>query len=145
MAITLGRAYPTDWQGHPPHMSVRDFQLWRRFQHAHPTIATAYYFDVALGNGALDAQAPASKLDGMWTRLTSFRADVIADTGAGWCLIELRDNAGPGALGSLITYCHLWKADPPDTRPVACWLVTNRIHPDLEELLPNHDIILQVV
>jgi hypothetical protein len=145
MPPTLGRLFPPDWQGHPPHMSARDFQLWRRFQALQPTLATGYYFDVALGNGDPHTEGASPDTVEMWARLTRFRADALADTGAGWILIELRESAGAGALGALLTYAHLWTADPPDTRPTALWLVTNHLHPDLHTILDAYAITLKIV
>jgi hypothetical protein len=145
MRPRLGRAFPPDWEGYPPHMSARDFQLWIRFTKTHPTLATAYHFDVTLGNGDPSQEPSPEPMNGMWRSLTSYRADVIANTPDGWTLIELRDNASSGALGALILYAHLWHEDPPDTRPLTLLLVTNRIHPDLAPLLPKHSIHLVIV
>ena len=50
-----------------------------------------------------------------------------ADTRAG-----AAPNAGPSALGTILSYRVLWKADPPDRRPLAILLVTNQTTQDLE-------------
>jgi len=144
MPTTLGRAFPGDWAGYPPHMSAPDFRIWTRFRKAYPALATQYYFDVGLGLGAPLDEPPPPPINTMWQRITSLRADAVADTGEDWILIELRDNASTGALGAVLTYAALWKKEPPDARPMRSWLVTNRIHPDLPAIFASYDVHLVV-
>lgn len=145
MVPRLGPRFDPWWRGHPPHMSTGDFALWQRYVAGQPLRFASVYFDVALGSGDMSAGPGPGSVAGMWMRLTSFRADVVGETVAGWTLIELREDAGPGALGSLLVYAALWKADPPDVRPLSLMLVTDRVHPDFAPIVAAHGIMLEVV
>jgi len=81
----------------------------------------------------------------MWHDLTAFRADVVGERDSDWTLIELRANAGPGALGSLLVYRDLWNRDPPDERPLGLELVTDELHPDLADIVKANDIKLWII
>lgn len=145
MPPTLGPAYPVSWQGHPKHMSSRDFQLWRRYAAETGLPFIALYFDVALGSLNPAPVLPPETLARMWSSITAFRADVLAESVDHWTLIELRANAGPGALGSLLTYRELWHRDPPDDRPLELQLVTDELHPDLAGIVQHFSIKLFVL
>ena len=132
MPPDLGQPYLPTWDGAPPHMAPRDLPLWRRYRQSTARFWTAVYFDVALGEGApLPTNGSRLTLD-MWQRITRQRADVVTLSRAGWTIVELRPNAGPSALGTILSYRVLWKADPPDRRPLAILLVTNQTTQDLE-------------
>ncbi len=145
MPPTLGNPFPPTWPGHPPHMSQRDFELWQRWRHPHALDFHTLYFDVALGMTDPDPLPPDLKLGDMWKRLTAFRADVIGRTLTAWAIIELRDTAGPGAIGALLTYAQLWRRDPPNHDPVDLILVTNLINNDLLPILNLNGIALAIV
>ena len=145
MPPTLGRAFPPSWDGYPPHMSPKDYTLWQPYRRDHLPTATALYFDVALGRGEIPDAPALPPIEAMWSRVTSFRADCIIDSPRSWTLVELRDNAGAGALGAVLLYADLWAADPPDARPITLELVTNHLHPDLARTLRRYGIRLTIV
>ncbi len=145
MKPALGSPFPPTWTGRPAHMSDQDWRIWQHFRSRQPLPFERLYYDVGLGSGDLDATPATPALAGMWNRLTRFRADAVGETSEAWTLIELRASAGPGALGSLIAYHDLWANDPPDTRPVRLWLITDLIHPDLRPTLLRLSISLFTV
>lgn len=58
----------------------------------------------------------------------------LAPVPLGWTdalILEVKDRAGPPALGQLITYRELWLAAEPGTKAPALMIVTNRVTPDL--------------
>jgi hypothetical protein len=126
-------------------MSPKDYAIWQRYRQTFLPPARALYFDIALGKGDRPETPALPPVDSMWRRVTSFRADLIIDTPDGWTLVELRDNAGAGALGALILYGDLWTEDPPDSRPLTLQLVTNTTHPDLSRTCQKHGITVTVV
>lgn len=131
MAVDLGPSFPPDFAGIPPHVSAEDLTIWRGFQRRFRTRYQRLFFDAALGRGAKVTEPVRPSVAAAWERLTRFRADVVGDTGAGWELIELRPNAGPGAIGALQVYTTLWREGPPDARPLRAVLVTDTCARDI--------------
>jgi hypothetical protein len=131
MSVDLGPSYPPTFEGIPPHVSSEDLILWEQFRRRSAKEYVAFYFDVALGSGEVPAPNVSEAVGKAWQRLTKFRADVVGDTGTEWHLIELRPNAGPGAVGAIQTYSTLWTIKPPDARPVVPIIVTDRCSADI--------------
>lgn len=134
MSVQLGPSLPSNWEGIPPHISVDDLTLWETFRRRYASQYEKFYFDVALGSGETVEGAVRPSVADAWKRLTMFRADVVGDTGKEWHLIELRPNAGPGAIGALQTYATLWLTDPPDGRILKPILVTDRCSTDIRRV-----------
>lgn len=132
MAVDLGPEFPVDFMGLPPHVSQNDLVLWEQFRRLFAQDFRRFFFDVALGTGQEPAPNTPVGVAAAWRRLTRFRADVVADTAERWTIIELRPNAGPGAIGALQTYTTLWTQEPPDTRPVDALLVTDTCTEDIK-------------
>lgn len=131
MAVDLGPGFPPDFPGIPPHVSAEDLTIWEGFRRRFGSRYRRLFFDVALGRGAPIEGNVAPSVAVAWERLTRFRADVVGDTGDAWEIIELRPNAGPGAIGSLQVYTTLWLEGPPDARPVRAVLGTDRCARDI--------------
>lgn len=131
MSVDLGPSFPPDFLGIPPHVSTEDLVIWEEFRRLHAKDYVRFYFDVALGTGEDSPAGTRPSVAEAWKRLTRFRADVVGDTGQEWHLIELRPNAGPGAIGAMQTYSTLWLVDPPDRRPVRSIIVTDRCASDI--------------
>lgn len=127
MAVDLGRAFPVDFAGIPPHVSQNDLRLWEEWRRVYAKEYVGLYFDVALGQGTAAPPGTPDNLASAWRRLTQFRADLVADHGDRWDLIEFRPNAGPGAIGAVQVYSSLWRAAPPDGRPLRVLIVTDRM------------------
>lgn len=134
MSVTLGPSLPPNWEGIPPHVSSDDLVLWEQFRRLFAKDYERFYFDVALGSGEDSPSTVRPSVADAWKRLTMFRADVVGDTGSEWHLIELRPNAGPGAVGALQTYATLWLTDAPDKRPLKPILVTDRCSGDIRKV-----------
>lgn len=127
----LGAQYSPTWAGNPPHMATRDLALWQR---ALPKLAPRvrwWHYDAAVGDGS---GPPADPTDatavGFWWSSRK-RIDAVGFCGDHWLLVEVRPNAGLGALGAIQTYRSLWERDPPDTLPVVGMIVSDRAEPDV--------------
>jgi hypothetical protein len=131
MSVDLGPRFEPTFEGIPPHVSSEDLVLWEEFRRRSAKDYVALYFDVSLGTGEEIAEGVSENVAKAWQRLTRFRADVVGDTGTVWHLIELRPNAGPGAVGSVQTYTTLWTIQPPDGRKVVPIIVTDRCSRDI--------------
>jgi len=134
MGVDLGPSFLVTFEGIPPQVSSEDLLLWERFRKLYAKDYVAFYFDVALGSGEDAAPGVNENVAKAWNRLTKFRADVVGDTGEEWHLIELRPNAGPGAVGAIQTYSTLWLTGPPDSRPVKPIIVTDRCSSDIRRV-----------
>lgn len=130
MGVDLGRAFPVDFAGIPPHVSQNDLRLWEEWRRRFSAGYKALYFDVALGEGTEAPPGTPANLAASWRRLTQFRVDLVADQGERWDLIEFRPNAGPGAIGAVQVYSTLWRGSPPDARPLRVLIVTDRMAAD---------------
>jgi len=131
MSVELGPSFLPTFEGIPPHVSSEDLVLWEEFRRRYAKDYERFYFDVALGTGESSPPGTRPSVAEAWQRLTRFRADVVGDTGTEWHLIELRPNAGPGAVGALQSYSTLWLIGPPDSRPLKPILVTDRCSNDI--------------
>jgi len=140
MPPDLGIPYPPTWQGTPAHMAPQDLRLWRRALPQLAPLVSAWYYDAAVGAGRPGPGDPSDPIEIAWLRLTRKRLDAVGDTPAAWLLIEVRPNAGLGALGAIQTYRSLWERDPPDTRPVKAILISDRLEPDTHRTAINANI-----
>lgn len=131
MPVDLGPEFRTDFAGIPPHLSQNDLRLWESFRRRFAGDFRRFFFDVALGRGQAVGPGVSPNVAAAWRRLTRFRADVVADTPEAWTIIEIRPNAGPGAIGSLQVYTSVWFQDPPDRRPLRALLVTDDCTEDI--------------
>ena len=143
--VELGKAYGLEFAGHPAHMSAIDFVLWRRLRARGDLVFDRVFFDVGVGSGAVDDRVVSVELAAAWRRLTRLRVDVVGETPFAWTLVEIRGAAGPGAIGSLLTYRSLWRDDPPDDRSVNLVLVTDLFPENLVAVLAEFSIHLVVV
>lgn len=132
MPVDLGPEFRTDFAGVPPHVSQNDLVLWEQFRRNFSLQFRRFFFDVAIGQGTSSPPNTPVNVASAFRRLTRFRADVVGDTADLWTIIELRPNAGPGALGALQVYQTLWRQDPPDSRPVRSLLVTDDCNQDIK-------------
>lgn len=130
MPPDLGPAFPLTWDGRPPHMAASDLPLWILARPQLQRGVTAWYYDAAVGEGNPPANITIDDLASAYWRLTRKRIDAVGRRADAWLIVEVRPNAGLGALGSLITYRSLWDRDPPDTLPTEAWLVSDRLEPD---------------
>lgn len=131
MPVELGPGFAPSFAGIPPHISQSDLALWERFRRAFAPEYVRLYFDVGLGRGEIATGPVSPNVAAAWQRLTRFRADVVGDRGESWDIIELRPNAGTGAVGALQVYATLWQDGPPDRRPIRAVLVTDFCSEDL--------------
>lgn len=145
MPPELGHRYDTNWQGTPPHMAAQDLPLFQRCRDNFRPIVKAWYFDVAVGEGSGPPADPADAIALAYHRLTRKRIDAVGDAANCWLLLELRPNAGLGALGAIQTYRSLWERDPPDSRPAVAWLITDRAEPDTIKTAVNAGIRFAIV
>ena len=145
MPPDFGHQYDPAWTGTPPHMAPLDVLLWERCRSNFSAETLRWYFDVAVGEGSGIHAALPDPYALAYYRLTRKRIDAVAESADVWNLLELRPNAGLGALGAIQTYRSLWERDPPDHRPAIAWLITDRAEPDTLRTAVNANVRFLVV
>jgi hypothetical protein len=130
MTIELGRTFPNNLAVVPPGMARGDYEIWVRFLAAHAKDYTGFWYNIRLGTGRPLPGDVEPALTKDWLYITQKRADAIGIKLATLDFFEVRPQAGPGALGSLLTYKHLWEQQPPDPRPVQWIILTDYSTPD---------------
>ncbi len=132
--IKLGTKFHPTWDGKPPHMAPKDYDIWIRARKGFTFEAAAMYFDVGLGGQEIPDKQLSPQMFDMWQRVTQKRIDVLVETPHMWQIIEVRFNANSSAVGRLMMYDLMWKSERPDNRPYLLYLITNRQDDDLERL-----------
>ena len=142
MPTDLGPPFPPHFRGIPTHMGTRDYAIWQRYHTLHWQSFLRFYFDTAVGNGAIIPEGTPPRMAAGWTRLTQKRIDVIGiRTDAVW-VIEVRDSAGTSALGAIMSYLHLLRDDNPFSLPLRGAILTDHSDGDMKGLFKDYGIQL---
>ncbi len=137
-----GETFPPDWRGRPPGMPAEDVPVWHRFLDAHGAEFTSFTYNVRVGTpppapaeaGAIGKQLAAA--------LFLKRIDAIGARGADRWVIEVASNAGLRAIGQLLVYCNLLRAEHPDWPACLPILVYDHADPDVLATAPTVGIRL---
>ena len=121
----LGEEYPSDWGGSPAQMSTNDGVIWARFRDTASQYYRNLYFSVLVGDPTMWSEGLEEEMVRVVEHASRRRIDVVGETDTEWHLIELRMNAGPGAIGSVLTYKTLWEASPLDEKPAIPIIITD--------------------
>ncbi len=144
MKPSLGTPYSVDWDGAPIQMSPNDREIWAYFQEQFAAEFQSFYFNVGVGVATMWSEELDEEMTRMVEWISRRRIDVVGEKADAWWLIELRINAGPGAIGSILTYKTLWEDDPPDQRPVVPVIVTNTQDANLQRVCDRFGITMIV-
>jgi len=128
-----------------PHMSPVEEKLWDRYLRWSPHEFLRLTYDLHLGDHA--------PLDPVWpewlVRLvlatSRLRVDVIGETVDAIYIFEIKDRAGMGALGQLMTYEALYREEHKPTKPIKKVIITDRTRSDMAVLFPQFDIEVVIV
>jgi hypothetical protein len=125
-------------------MSPEDIIIWNRAKYILLEGAISVYYDVGLGGqtNVPPGTPPAQAM--MWQRVTQKRIDVVIETNIFWKIIELRHNASASAIGRLLMYNQMWKQDPPDSKDVFLYLVTDYPDKDVSDAARTLNIMYLV-
>ena len=125
MKPNFSESYSPDWAGFPVQMSANDGEIWARFRNILPEFYQRLYYSVLVGDPTMWSEGLEEEMIRVVEHASRRRIDVVGETDTEWHIIELRMNAGPGALGSVLTYKVLWEADPPDNKNVVPIIITD--------------------
>lgn len=145
MKPELEVSFSPSWQGYPAGMSPPDFALWQRYQPLHQHLWQRVYYNVRIGEALPRHEELEPGMKRFVEATSRRRIDVVAeDTNTYW-IIELRPSAGPGALGSVLTYLALWEQDPPNAKKTKGLLVTDRYDHNIAYALRKYNVIIHLV
>jgi len=136
---------PSDWAGYPPQMSANDMALWIRFRDEYAKEFKQFYFNCQVGDPILEAPDLEEEMQRVVEAVSRRRIDAVGEKELEWWLIELRANAGPGAIGSILTYKALWEEDPPDKKLVTPVIVTDYTDKNLVRVCSSLNIVYLLV
>lgn len=142
MTTDLGPLFPANYLDIPPHMSDGDYAIWRRWHAIHYAGFHGWYFDAAVGQGAIIPDGTPNNLAAMWTRLTKKRIDAIGIRDGDIWIIEVRDSAGSSAMGAVLAYIHLLKDDNPFSLPLIPVIITDHADRDTRRVIEAYGVDL---
>lgn len=145
MKPTLGNSYPPEWAGYPLQLSDNDLALWIRFRELYATDFLHFYFDVKVGEATMFIEGLEEDMLRVVDQVSRRRIDVVGEKDNEYWIMELRENAGPGAIGSVLTYLTLWNDDPPDNKLATPVIITNYTDKNLVHVCSKLNIIILVI
>lgn len=140
MEVVLGTKFTPEWEGVPPHMSSGDYFIWQRYLPLHREEYKAFYYDVRLIPDMEIPEDVAPELARMWRFNNAKRIDALGITPTEVRIIEVRVNAGAGALGAIEMYLDLWQQNPPLPLPVRGIIMTERPDPTMADMAKRRGI-----
>lgn len=135
---------PAAWRGNFPHMSPGDRPIWLRYLLEHGDEWKTFAYDVAIGGQEAPHHVTDPALRRAWHFNTAKRIDAVGFRDDAVGLFEIREHAGPGAVGAVVVYRTLYPADHPDVRPLRSYLLTDLIAPDTQRAAEAQGITVLV-
>jgi len=145
MPTDLGRSYPLDWRGDPPHMLTPDLPVWYRFLEKWGYPFINLYYDCLLGGPVLTEAEKMDPLKRMWRVNLAKRADAIAELKDQVWIIEVSADPNLRYLGQLQTYRALWLRDPKIAKIEKLVLVSERVDPDILDAAGMYGVLVFIV
>jgi len=128
-----------------PQMSVSDTALWDRFLWQYPDMFESVDYDLRLGPWSdFRSDLPnAIEFDGIWNSL--WRTDVVAYKDNETHIIEIKPNAMSNAIGQIICYDILYRAQFTNIQGLHLAIITDIIKPPLQFCADRLSIKLYIV
>ncbi len=82
--------------------------IFYRWLELHPTEYDRYDFEMRIGQGEDPGPTFDQSLRDMWIHNTQLRVDAVGYRGTDPTIIEVKDDAGLGAIGQLLGYEKIW-------------------------------------
>lgn len=101
-------------------------------------------FNVRLGEGVKLPPGSPDYVQRFARAATAKRADMILTKGQVATIVEVKIRIGASALGQLLTYQTLLKADHPDFTAIDLIAAGSTIEPDVQAILESHGIHVEV-
>lgn len=128
-----------------PHLRPAEAHLWARWLARHGAQYDRFAYDVRVGRGRPGDPTAPPEIQRDWQLLTQQRIDAVAWRGGVPTLFEVSPRAGRAAYGALLIYRDLYRQTFPDAGAPQLALVTNRIHPDIQQTAEANGITVYVI
>lgn len=119
------------------HLNKWEVYIWTKWLDKHVDEYFGYTYDVHVGT---PVKIPEDWPDWMkqdTDALSSKRIDVVMEDGSAIYVVEIKENATLGCLGTILSYRYLYIETFNPTKPVHLILVTDKMDPDLIPILDS--------
>lgn len=117
-----------------PHMFPKDIEIWERFLEKYAADYSGFIYDWKVGSGTEPLPELNEPYASMQKTLSKYRVDVIGVKDGFYELIETKPQAGPSAVGQIISYRNLFLKDYGGHREVVPVIVTDYERPDIRQV-----------
>jgi len=135
LAATYERIY-----GPYTHMGPGDKAIWSAYLMAGAAQFAPFTYDLRVGNGADIGANPDRLTQSIAAALTRKRIDVLYFVDGVPVIVEVKQRAGPSAVGQLLSYQKLFMQDNPTLPKPRLVLVTDVLQPDMIATLIEYEI-----
>ena len=126
-------------------MLKSDSEIWDRFLQKYPDYFDMVDYDIHIGQGVTPDPSWDPNIASMATALTQRRIDVLGVSGLLWYIVEVKKDPGVSAVGQLIGYRVLYKAQYPARPTPRLLLISDQVDDDLAVILSTQNISSFVV
>lgn len=123
-------------------MSPGDMSIWNRFLAVHYLDYNAISYDVPVGQGIIPDMPLSEEMKGDYIALTRKRIDAVGFANDRIDVIEVKPRAATSALGQIMTYTTLFKAQHKTDLPIRSVVITDQISPDDQAVYNSYNITL---
>lgn len=145
MPTVLGPQLPLSYANTPAGMSLQDNLIWQRFRIQRALDYDTFYANVRVGEGAQPLEHFDPITSNLLRTLTQHRIDIILMRGQTPTIMEVRNNAGSGALGTILTNTNLYLKDPILGTQIKRAILTNNIDQDSRSAVEAQGVQVIVV
>ena len=114
-----------------PGLGIIDARLLDNYLRTKPSGLIRAAYNVTVGSGRPFDTKSAGFLSSDWKYLTSLKADALFEFPDRYEIIEVKPDAGPGAIGQLQCYNILLRQEFVPNKPIFSVILTDSIHPDV--------------
>lgn len=145
MFLDLGSLFEADWSGTPPHMSERDYVIWKRWQAEHGKEYEGFYFDAAVGTPVELPEGLSERQRRGMERSSVKRIDAIGVQRGRVRIIEARPSASSSAGGAVLQYLFLLSRAGAFKEPMQGMIITDLVDPDALAWFRSLAILVEAV
>jgi hypothetical protein len=128
-----------------PGMMPRECVILSAWLKLHEPEYDRFEYNRRIGAGVDPGPAWADNIRQMAVQNSQLRIDAIGWNGATPTIIEVKDEAGPTAIGQLLSYDAVWQVDYPGTPTPALILVTDHLQANMATVAQARGIRVDVV
>lgn len=131
--IVVPQKFPYKLNDKYPGMRPGDEVIWDEYIQKHPDAFKEVYYNVALGDPFPNEEEKIPAIANGAYEVSQWRIDALAESEDAIAVIEIKPNAGAGALGQALAYVKLIQKEWDLQKPVYPVVLTDRISPVMEQ------------